>query len=487
MTSTRAVPPGRVRMTPSVLRQSRLGGIRARGDVCNIIIDRTICRVAMPSSSAEEEAVSSVDKAGDSRFSHSGGVSTSPVFERTRLIDILRGVSSTHTDGDVGAVMAEQRDRPKHEGSSGRVQGNSVSSRMLKEAQECLRKPAIRIVCGDDGRMVHGVEEEPVVSWIKPVLHWLYVSPTDIPPHELANLASTYAYDQIHVIDVGSMSISEDAITDGVSWMGASRFPSGPVCVSSFLNRLKHRFTQRYNDGKSIVILTFSPSTSYLTLHALALFFFMHCWIDERNARSLAAGAVGKQIPPVSIIDSGVEELAACGKGWLQRVIVEWPYHARSSVDIAGEICGGWHITRRLRYDVSNRKWKIQIWGLPPGAYTFKFVVDGHWCVDLKKPLSVDEWGNDNNTATVIACGGLDSNERLQERRIAENSDGMAASYIGEYDVDESDKRMIVVVEPNTRAIVNSSEDRLRLARFGASLLSYYKKISYHGGALRTS
>jgi len=435
----------------------------------------------MPSSSAEEETISTVE----ARVSLPGSAGSSPVVDQTRLIDILRGISSTTFD--IGEVPLAHDVGGTDEVSSAGLRSEKVSIHMRKEAEECARKPSIRIVCSDERNIHGGMEEEPVTAWIKPVLNWLYVSPAEIPPQELANLASTYAYDQIHVIDVGSMSISEDSITDGVCWMGASRLPSGPVCVSAFLNRLKHRFKQRYNDGKSIVILTYSPSTSYLTLHALALFFYMHCWLDEGTSRVLAAGAVGKQIPPVSIIDSGVEELAACGKGWLQRVIVEWPYHARSSVDIAGEICGGWHITRRLRYDVSNRKWRIQIWGLPPGAYTFKFVVDGHWCVDLKKPLSVDEWGNDNNTATVIACGGLNSNEQSERIRMVENSDGMAASFMGECDAQDSDTRMLVVVEQSTQPMGNSAEDRLRLARFGASLLSYYKKISYQNNLIRAS
>jgi hypothetical protein len=431
----------------------------------------------MPSSSTEEESVLTTV---EQRLSTGGGAG-SPAREQTRLIDILRGVSSTAQTPDTpGESMIDQGVAAGclEKGSASGPCAEKMSSGILQEAQECARKPPIRVVCSED-TILHNnsADEELVLTRIKPVLDWLYVSPIEIPPQELAKLASRYGYDQIHVIDVGSMSISDDAIADGVCWMGASRLPSGPVCVSAFLNRLKHRFKQRYNDGKSIVILTYSPSTSYLTLHALALFFFMHCWLDESTSRTLAAGAVGKQIPPISIIDSGIEELAACGRGWLQRVILEWPYHARSSVDIAGEICGGWHITRRLRYDASNRKWKIQIWGLPAGAYTFKFVVDGDWCVDLKKPLSVDEWGNDNNTATVIACGGLNSNERLEEMRIAENSDGMAASTVVEYEREMSDTKMMVVVEPS--ALVTSTEDRLRLARFGASLLSYYKKISY--------
>lgn len=453
----------------------------------DVVVSRCIkTHVAMPSSSAEEDTAT-LDGARETGLSRGEAMRTFGTKERVRIIDILRGQGAgrKNTGDDGWASGLDQGTRVGDSPVQMKTRGSAC--RILREARRCAKKPEIRVWYSEDKQRSSG-EEETVLSSMKAVLDWLYVSPTDITPQQLADLASTYAYDKIHVIDVGSMNVSDDAIAEGVCWMGASRLPSGPVCVSAFLNRLKHRFTQRYNDGKSVVILTYSSSTSYLTLHALALFFFMHCWLDESDARSLAAEAVGKQIPPVSIIDSGIEELAACGKGWLQRVIIEWPYHARSSVDIAGEICGGWHITRRLRYDQSNRRWKIQIWGLPPGAYTFKFVVDNHWCVDLKKPLSVDDWGNDNNTATVIACGGLDSTERLKEKSIAENSDGMAASYTGKYETTkDSDKRMLVVVEPSSPAFANSTEDRLRLARFGASLLSYYKKISYRHEDFRSS
>lgn len=444
-------------------------------------------RVAMPSSSTDEEdaAFPGATKTmpGTMQPLRGKNFDTARVLERIRLIDILRGVSSTTTSYSK-APSKDQRPWRIGQHDADTLQGDpqigmhmkEKSSQILQEAQRCAKMAAIYLPL-DDGRGRSGREEEE--GWIKPVLDWLYVSPADITPRLLGYLASTYAYDKIHVIDVASMNIAEDTITDGVCWMGASRLPSGPVCLSAFLNRLKHRFKQRYNDGNSITILKYSPSTSYLTLHALALFFFMHCWLDESNARALAARAVEKQIPPVSIIDSGIEELAACGKGWLQRVIVEWPYHAKSSVDIAGEICGGWHITQRLWYDSSNRKWKIQIWGLKPGSYTFKFVVDGNWCVDLKRPLSVDDWGNDNNTATVIACGGLDS-----QTRAAVNTDIITGStFESDYHDTKNDQRMVVVVEPNALASGGSAEERLRLARFGASLLSYYKKISYHNGA----
>ena len=384
---------------------------------------------------------------------------------------------------------------------------------------------------------------------IKPVLDWLYISQGHLTPMQLADLSSSMALSRIHVIDVGSMNTLKEAIADGVLWMGANRLPSAPVRVAAYLNRLKHRFKQRFNadagkdnaEGrerkKSIVIMTYSSSASYLTLHALALFFFVYCYMDHSNSRSLAASAVEKQIPPVSILESGMEELAACGKGWLERVQIEWPYGAHSAVDICGEICGGWHVTRHLYYHAARKTWRIQLWGLPPGSYTFKYVVDGEWCVDLKGKMIRDEYGNDNNMATVLACGGLEGSTlpskslsslsslssspppSLSSRGVVDEMDGMAAGVIprgrdglgkdgvedegvtsasvaaNEYE-DEygyegvttamEGRKMVVVVPEVGAAGPNESvsaggdaEARTRLARLGSLLLSYYKKIGY--------
>ena len=272
------------------------------------------------------------------------------------------------------------------------VKSTNVTSafKLVKEARSCAKAERIEIPTNIEDEYL--LNMKPVMSAdasqnsnnsapsqersssIKPVLDWLYVSQGRLTPMQLADLSSNMALSRIHVIDVGSMNTFKEAIADGVLWMGANRLPSAPVRVAAYLNRLKHRFRQRFNDGKSIVIMTYSSSASYLTLHALALFLYMYCYMDHTDSRTLAAAAVEKQIPPVSILESGIEELAACGKGWLERVQIEWPYGANSAVDICGEICGGWHVTRHLYYHASRKTWRIQLWGLPPGSYSFKYV-----------------------------------------------------------------------------------------------------------------
>ncbi len=269
----------------------------------------------------------------------------------------------------------------------------TAAFKLVKEARSCAKAGRVEIpgniedeyllnmkpVMGADAakNSKNSASSQERSSSIKPVLDWLYVSQGHLTPMQLADLSSSMALSRIHVIDVGSMNTFNEAIADGVLWMGANRLPSAPVRVAAYLNRLKHRFRQRFNDGKSIVIMTYSSSASYLTLHALALFLYMYCYMDHTDSRTLAAAAVEKQIPPVSILESGIEELAACGKGWLERVQIEWPYGANSAVDICGEICGGWHVTRHLYYHAARKTWRIQLWGLPPGSYSFKYVHSG--------------------------------------------------------------------------------------------------------------
>lgn len=119
-----------------------------------------------------------------------------------------------------------------------------------------------------------------------------------------------------------------------------------------------------------------------------------------------------------------------------------------------------------------------------------------------------DEYGNDNNMATVLACGGLERKDQL----IVNEMDGMAASVSNlgggpagtnsnlatvellDYDHGpegfssrmEGRKMVVVVTDTGSErmrdsstggGIVGDAEARLRLARLGSLLLSYYKKI----------
>lgn len=440
---------------------------------------------------------------------HQKGLSTATVT----VGDILRGGLSQQQQQNASVASSSSQDGTmdirgslhgwkkwsvhvfgNHLNHNARNHGRAAHERQwmfLREARMCSRKDPVPFLQASSSSSSDTSDTEmDIASKMTQVLSWLYIAKGRIVGDQLEGLASEHAYQRIHVIDVSAME-STETISAGVCWMGASRLPSGPVCIAAYLNRLKHRFKQRFNDGHSIVIVTYDASTSYMMLHSLALFFFMYCGLNQRDSRTLAAGFVEKQVPPATIIESGVEELALVGKGWIQRVIVEWPYYAASAVNIAGDIVGGWHVTKRLHRDEAHSRWTLQLWGLPPGSYTFKMIVDGEWCVDLSKPSTVDEWGNSNNTVSVLSCAGA-----LSESRV--HGDGMAASpaMLEEYpqstssegDDGSSDNEFSMDLNQTPDSPhVYSAEERLRLARFGASMLSYYKKISYPASSSSSS
>jgi len=66
-------------------------------------------------------------------------------------------------------------------------------------------------------------------------------------------------------------------------------------------------------------------------------------------------------------------------------------------------------------------RWWVTIL-LPPGTYSYKFVVDGRWCFDIEKPNFVDPFsGSANNTLTIEDWRSELSAERSKTRdKIAE-------------------------------------------------------------------
>eukprot|EP00889_Picochlorum_renovo_P002151 jgi/Picre1/29181/NNA_004574.t1 len=236
--------------------------------------------------------------------------------------------------------------------------------KFLREARMCSRKDPVPLLRASSSSSSDASDTEmDMASKMTHVLSWLYIAKGRVVGDQLEELAGRYAYERIHVIDVSAME-STETIAAGVCWMGASR-PSIWTCMySSVFESTETSVYQRYNDGHSIVIVTYDASTSYMTLHSLALFFFMYCGLNQRDSRTLAATFVEKQVPPATIIESGVEELALVGLGWIQRVIVEWPYYAASAVNIAGDIVGGWHVTKRLHRDEAHSRWTLQTVGI---------------------------------------------------------------------------------------------------------------------------
>jgi putative nucleotidyltransferase with HDIG domain len=72
-------------------------------------------------------------------------------------------------------------------------------------------------------------------------------------------------------------------------------------------------------------------------------------------------------------------------------VTFRWEYGG-TNVKIAGDF------TCWTQVPMQNREFRVK---LPPGTYSFKYVVDGTWMFDMRRPTTCDTEGNTNNTVLV--------------------------------------------------------------------------------------
>jgi len=74
-----------------------------------------------------------------------------------------------------------------------------------------------------------------------------------------------------------------------------------------------------------------------------------------------------------------------------------WPYEGEK-VFVTGSFTK-WkeHILILIK---DSSEWKLTV-KLPPGVYTYKFIVDGVWCYDMQKETTRDADGNVNNVVRV--------------------------------------------------------------------------------------
>ncbi len=382
----------------------------------------------------------------------------------------------------------------------------------------------------------------PPAKELRVVLPWLFASPGHLHKDGAEYLASQLALSRLQIVDLPhimlasacSASKSHWKLAPDIAWVGAQSFPSPAVTAAATLHRIAHRCGGAANPpplvGGTTAVLTYRPEDVSVAADALAVYFHLYCNLRAKDAVSAAGAALQCPAPALSILESAVEELAACGRGWLQRVSLEWHY-AGGSVEIAGDVIGGWDCTASLAFNVRHRKWKLQLWGLPPGLYDFKFIVDGHWCIDVAAPSRVDSYGNSNNVVLVETYVDGQVSEAVQIA--TDDADGMAAYPTLSLEVEqqveqqeEEEKKVVVAAaekdeeeegeqiktendgdrkdidsrisdiqqkidlyESESSSSAGSDdeigqkqwkevsmEERLRAARFGASILAYYSK-----------
>ena len=329
------------------------------------------------------------------------------------------------------------------------------------------------------------------------VLPWLFALPGSLETLGAEIIASNYALSKLQVIDMEristiSNSLSAITSTDGtkgpgprwifgrhVAWVGSSVMPGAVLAGAAALHRASHRCGGAATDLKerdgAAAVLTFDGMLGANTAAAsLALYLHLFCHFEPKEALN-AAGAVFKiDPPPESSLDTGVEAAAAIGQGWLQRVVLKWPYWVGKRIEVTGDLVGGWNCRVPMVWSERQGIWRTQLWGIPPGVHQYKFIVDGRWCADLARPSMVDEYGNVNNIVSVVGCHKITA-----AVRVAGDSDGMAAAAssamkVGggsdwDWGLDDTNdfERIEMAVSPG---------ERLRLARFGASVLAYYCK-----------
>ncbi|KAH7622488.1 hypothetical protein NADE_005073 [Nannochloris sp. 'desiccata'] len=385
----------------------------------------------------------------------------------------------------------------------------------------------------------------PPAKELRVVLPWLFASPGHLEKDAAEFLASQLALSRLQVIDLPHIMLSSACSTSkgpwklasDIAWVGSKNFPSPAVTAAATLHRVAHRCggaaSPPLPTGGTAAVLTYRPEDVSIAAESLAVYLHLYCNIKAKDAAAAAGAALQCPAPALTVLESAVEELAACGKGWLQRVSLEWHY-AGGSVEVAGDVIGGWDCTASLAFNVRHRKWRLQLWGLPPGLYDFKFIVDNHWCIDVAAPSRVDSYGNSNNVCMVetysdavlseavqIATDAADGmaayptlslgqatdeeeeeeEEQQEEKRIVpekkkkenENGDDDVAIYISEIqqkiDLHESGSSGSSGGRNSDNACGELSwrevsvEERLRAARFGASILAYYSKCDAIRGA----
>lgn len=328
------------------------------------------------------------------------------------------------------------------------------------------------------------------------VLPWLFAGAGQLGGATAEFLASKLALSRLQVLDLSRLLGSTGeampwVLGDDVAWVGATALPTPTIAAAATLHRLAHRCGGPLSPlppvGGTVVVLSHRREEVAQAAAVLALYFHLYCFMDAKDAAAAAGGALRCPPPPLSVLESGVEEMAACGQGWLQRVVLEWRYSG-GRVEVTGEAVGGWERRVPLSFDVQRCKWRVQLWGLPPGPCSYKFIVDGRWCTDMNAPTDVDEYGNRNNTTSVPGCAQIGA-----AARAVAAADGMAASFGpdilpleatlggavgsgGVVDFDDLVSPSMASQDDGLWEEAVSPEERLRLARFGAAILAYYSK-----------
>lgn len=232
------------------------------------------------------------------------------------------------------------------------------------------------------------------------VLPWLVVADTKLGLREVEFLASELQLGSLLQLDLARVSQRRAGMWLGQYKDGEQLDRGSLVTAVCALHRLIHRRGGPFAspaagaDSNCVVVCHEGCSTS-LVADVLAgyLWWFVGLHLhDAMQAASLVAGApVSEQAlleASRTLVDSADERPSV--------ITLRWGYNGRD-IRVAGEAVGGWGRCLPMRHYPRHKCWKMQIWGLPPGQYHYKFIMDGTWVVDLGAPTEEDDSGNINN------------------------------------------------------------------------------------------
>lgn len=259
---------------------------------------------------------------------------------------------------------------------------------------------------------------------VSPLLPWLLVAQGRLSTSEMTLLASQCGLSR--VLELGLASLNGNLAVRGASNEGL-RSPSPTnngslrmralVDAAASLQRLavrrgygRARSGQRGPLGTAVLLRLEAPGLERQLPTLLAA--WLH-WYGGMEAADAVAAAEGGPLRPHRVDSSLLEEAAAylC-KGALDRmnrVVLTWRYGGLSA-SVSGSLVGGWvNRVSMLRCrsadgcagDTARGHFFLELQGLPPGTYYYKYVVDGTWTIDSGAAKELDALGNWNNVVHV--------------------------------------------------------------------------------------
>uniref|UniRef100_A0A1D2AAK8 AMP-activated protein kinase glycogen-binding domain-containing protein n=1 Tax=Auxenochlorella protothecoides TaxID=3075 RepID=A0A1D2AAK8_AUXPR len=251
----------------------------------------------------------------------------------------------------------------------------------------------------------------PRADAIRQLLPWLFLAAGRPDDRGLEALATQHALSTLRTLDLSRFAEgSVSGLPPHVRWVGSDKAPCPTIAASAALARLAVRAElgrKRGHDARGpdsagptdAVLAMHHPRHAPFVSEALWLVLQYHWGMPAPEAIEIVSDICGCAPIPAQASATALE-LERFVRGWSRRVTLAWPYGG-ASVEVVGDLVGGWHCRVPLQYNSWRREWRLQLLGLAPGLHRFKFIVDGRWCADVHAPLEHDFWGNANNVLRV--------------------------------------------------------------------------------------